>query len=173
MTTDTLIKTAREFLLSENLRINEEAMTITASGSDMTNKFLVWYTLQYKNYGTTINNTTGITFKNRQDAEKFAKIAGSHVLTQTTSEEDEEIVAIAKKQLRGASSRNTTVVYPINGHKTEFEVTKIDNRGKVEYLVRNPSSISSPRPKNIFSSAAEAADAIEKSGGKRPKIVKA
>jgi hypothetical protein len=171
---DNLINIAKEFLLRETISINEEAMTISSSGSDMTNKFSVYYTLQYEKFGTTIKNTTAITFKNRKDAEKFAKIAGSNVLTQTTSDEDEEIVALAKKQSQGKTFTTVTVMYPIDGFKTEFDVRKVyGDRNKVEYLVRNPSSIAQPKPKNVFSSAAEAADAIEKSGGKRPKIVKA
>ena len=153
----------------------EGNMTLSLSGSDKANKFMVWCKLQYEKYGTTINDTVSVTFKNRQAAEKFAKMAGSHVLTRTTSEEDAEIVALAKKQKQGKDFGQTVkVMYPIDGHKTEFDVHKVyGNRGKVEYIVQNPSSIGGASPKNVFASAEEAADAIEKAGGKRPKIVKA
>lgn len=147
---------------------------MTISGSDKGNKYMVWCKLQYENHGTTINNTVSVTFKNRQAAEKFAKMAGSHVLTQTTAEEDAKIVELAKTQSKGKTFSTVTVEFPIDGHLTDFDVHKVyGNRNKVEYMVQNPSSIGGASPKNVFASAEEAADAIEKAGGKRPKIVKA
>jgi hypothetical protein len=157
--------------LEEAPVLTEGNMTLSLSNTDKANKFKVRCKLQYEKYGTTITDT----FKNRQAAEKFAKMAGSHVLTQTTSEENEEIVALAKKQKQGKDFGQTVkVMYPIDGHKTEFDVHKVyGNRNKVEYMVQNPSSIGGASPKNVFDSAEAAADAIEKAGGKRPKIVKA
>jgi len=152
----------------------EGNMTLSLSGSDKANKFMVYCKLQYEKYGITVNDTVSVTFKNRQAAEKFAKMAGSHVLTQTTSDEDAEIVELAKKQSKVKTFSTVTVMYPIDGHKTEFDVHRISgHRGKVEYIVQNPGSIGGASPKNVFASAEEAADAIEKAGGKRPKIVKA
>ena len=154
--------------------LTEGNMTLSLSNTDKANKFTVYCKLQYEKYGTTITDTVSVVFKSRQAAEKFAKTAGSHVLTQTTTEEDAEIVELAKKQSKGKTFSTVTVMYPIDGHKTEFDVHRVSgNRGKVEYIVQNPSSIGGASPKTVFASAEDAADAIEKSGGKRPKIVKA
>ena len=153
--------------------LTEGNMTLSLSNTDKANKFTVYCKLQYEKYGTTITDTVSVVFKSRQAAEKFAKTAGSHVLTATTSEEDAEIIALAKKQSQGKTFSTVTVMYPIDGHKTEFDVHKVYNRNKVEYIVQNPSSIGGASPKTVFASAEEAADAIEKAGGKRPKIVKA